>query len=58
MLLLIWLNLQNVTDQVFEEMAESVNKYAVEAGIAMGRSTYQMKKYSDMGAVLKRIRRF
>lgn len=43
--------LQNVTDQVFEEMAESVNKYAVEAGIAMGRSTYQMKKYSsDMGA--------
>lgn len=51
--------LQNVTDQVFEEMSESVNKYAVEVGIAMGRSTYQMKKYaSDMGAVLKGLGAF
>lgn len=27
---------------------QSVNKYAVEAGIVMGRSTYQMKKYSSI----------
>ncbi|WP_068449144.1 hypothetical protein [Caviibacter abscessus] len=46
--------LQNVTDQVFGNMAQSVQDFAKTTGNAMGRSVYQMKQYaSEMGAVLK-----
>ncbi|CAM3398742.1 hypothetical protein [Pseudostreptobacillus hongkongensis] len=46
--------LQNVTDQVFGQMADDVQQFAEKSGVEMGRSIYAMKKYvSDMGAVIK-----
>ena len=46
--------LQNVTDQVFGQMADDVQQFAEKSGAEMGRSIYAMKKYvSDMGAVIK-----
>lgn len=46
--------LQNVTDQVFENMAGDIDDFARRIGAEMGRSVYDIKKYtSDAGAVLK-----
>lgn len=46
--------LQNVTDQVFGDMAKEVEQFAEDIGNAMGRSTYALQKYtSDIGSIFK-----
>lgn len=48
--------LENITTQVFDKMSNDIEKFAKNAGASMGRSIYDMKKYtSEMGAVLKGI---
>lgn len=46
--------LENMTNQVFGSLSEDVDEYAKRASGVLGRSVYDMKKYtSEMGAVLK-----
>lgn len=46
--------LQNVTDQVFGNMADDVQKFAESSSDVMGRSIYALKSYaSEMGSIFK-----
>lgn len=46
--------LQNITSKDFEDMADDVQKFSEKTGALIGRSIYDLKKYtSEMGAILK-----
>ncbi|WP_064610306.1 hypothetical protein [Streptobacillus moniliformis] len=50
------IELQNITEQVFESSSQAIESWAKKTGDSMGRSTYHMQEYaSNIGSVYKGI---